>query len=170
MGPTSDLGPIDPQFRLADGSLAAGKAIIAAVDDAEERLQANPATFPLHAALLSEVTALMVQQARDAIARSEDQLQEALTSQPDRLADENGVLASALGEPLIGGPQSHAAIISADDAASFGLPVQSADPRDPQWQAIWRIWTKYVAIGPMDTISVYEGDNASQVFPLFAEE
>ena len=32
MGPTSDLGPIDPQFPLADGSLAAGKAIIAAVE------------------------------------------------------------------------------------------------------------------------------------------
>lgn len=28
MGPTSDLGPVDPQFLLSDGSLAAGKAII----------------------------------------------------------------------------------------------------------------------------------------------
>ena len=170
MGPTSDLGPIDPQVRLADGSLAAGKAIIAAVEDAEERLQANPETFPLHAALLSEVTALMVRQARDAIARSEDQLQEALASQPDRPVEDIGVLTSALREPLIGGPQSHAAIISATDAIGFGLPVQSVTPRDPHWQAIWRIWAKYVAIGSMDAISVYEGHNASQVFPLFAEE
>ena len=32
MGPTSDLGPVDPQFRLSDGTLASARAIIAAVD------------------------------------------------------------------------------------------------------------------------------------------
>lgn len=171
MGPTSDLGPIDPQFQLADGSLAAGKAIIAAVEDAEERIQANPATFPFHAALLSDVSALMVQQARDAIARSADQLGEALASQPGRSADDIRALTRDLREPLIEVPQSHSAIISARYAADLGLPVRRIDPRDPHWQAIWRIWTKYVAIGPMETISVYEGQNASQVFvpPVAAE-
>ncbi len=84
MGPTSDLGPIDPQFLLADGSLAAGKAIVAAVDAAEERINQNPDTLPLHAALLSDLSGLLVQQARDAIARAGDQLQEALASQPNR--------------------------------------------------------------------------------------
>ena len=32
MGPTSDLGPIDPQFRLPSGAFASGKATIAAVE------------------------------------------------------------------------------------------------------------------------------------------
>ena len=63
MGPTSDLGPIDPQFRLQSGVFASGKAIIAAVEDAERRIQANPETYPLHASLLNDITALLVQQA-----------------------------------------------------------------------------------------------------------
>ena len=42
MGPTSDLGPVDPQFQLSDGSLASASAIIAAVDRAEDRIQQSP--------------------------------------------------------------------------------------------------------------------------------
>ena len=162
MGPTSDLGPVDPQFPLPDGSLVAGKAIIAAVEDAEQRIQANPATYPLYASLLSDVTALMVQQARDGIARTGDQLREALASQPDRSDDDIRALASTLRAPLIGEPQSHGAIISAMDATRFGLPVENVDPGGDQWQAIWRIWTKYVALGPVGSVRVYEGQSASQ--------
>lgn len=78
-GPTSDLGPIDPQFMLPGGSsLAAAKAIIAAVEEAERRVQQNPQTCPLHASLLGDITALMVQQARDALERTDGQLREAL--------------------------------------------------------------------------------------------
>lgn len=56
MGPTSDLGPVDPQFQLSNGSLAAARAIIAAVDRAEKSIQQDPTTYPLHAALLSDRT------------------------------------------------------------------------------------------------------------------
>ena len=87
MGPTSDLGPIDPQFRLQSGAFASGKAIIAAVEDAEKRIQANPETYPLHAVLLNDITALVVQQAKDAIERTDDQLKEALACVKGR--DEN---------------------------------------------------------------------------------
>jgi hypothetical protein len=60
MGPTSDLGPVDPQFQLPDGSLAPAKDIIAAVDAATEKVQQAPDMYPIHAALLTDVTALMV--------------------------------------------------------------------------------------------------------------
>ncbi|MBA2357196.1 MAG: hypothetical protein H0V84_02070 [Actinobacteria bacterium] len=69
MGPASDLGPIDPQFQFPDGSLVAAKDMIAAVDDATKKVQAAPATYPIHAALLSDVSALMVQQARSELLR-----------------------------------------------------------------------------------------------------
>ena len=160
MGPTSDLGPVDPQFLSADGSLAAGKAIIAAVEDAERRVQANPETYALHAALLSDVTALMVQQARDEIARSGAQVREALASHPERPIEDINGLAQVLHAPLIDETSSHRATISARDAIDFGLPVEEVDPGGPQWQAIWRIWTKYVALGP---VRVYEGQTASQL-------
>ena len=44
MGPTSDLGPVDPQIPLRDGTWAPAKAIVAAVGDAEDRIRNNPAT------------------------------------------------------------------------------------------------------------------------------
>lgn len=34
MGPTSDLGPVDPQFQLGENDLVSAKAIIAAVEKA----------------------------------------------------------------------------------------------------------------------------------------
>ena len=166
MGPTSDLGPVDPQFRLPDGSLAAGKAIIAAVDEAERRIQTSPDTYPLHASLLSDVSGLLVQQARDALARASDQLREALACQPDRSNEDVQTLAYDLDAPLVGGPQSHSAIISADDANNLGLPITKADPFGSQWQAIWQLWTKYAALGalgPPGSIRIYEGQTASHV-------
>ena len=158
MGPTSDLDPVDPQFLLADGSLVAGKAIIAAVEDAERRIQANPETYPLHASLLTDITALMVQQARDALSRAGDQLKEALACVQER--DESGVdqLANLLQDPLIGKPQSHGTTISARDAAKLGLPVEEAKSGDPQWREIWRLWAKYRAL---NAARVYEGQTAS---------
>lgn len=160
MGPTSDLGPVDPQFLLPDGSLVAGKAIIAAVEDAEQRIQANPETYPLHASLLADITALMVQQARDALSRAGDQLKEALACVRERDESDVGKLADDLRGPLIGKPQSHGTTISAKDAATLGLPVEEASSGDPQWREIWRLWTKYKAL---NVARVYEGEIASIV-------
>lgn len=166
MGPTSDLGPIDPQFLLPGGSLAPGKAIIAAVDEAERRIQESPETYPLHASLLSDISALLVQQARNALARVSDQLREALACQPERSEEDVNRLADKLHDPLIGDPQSHEAIILADDASRLGLPVQKVNPAGNQWRAIWRLWTKYAALGalgPAGSVRVYEGQTASYV-------
>jgi hypothetical protein len=60
MGPGGDLGPVDPQFQLGSRSLASAKVIVAAVDEAEERITRNPDTFPLFAGLLADVNMLMV--------------------------------------------------------------------------------------------------------------
>ena len=162
MGPTSDLGPVDPQFQLANGSLAAGKAIIAAVEEAECRVQANPQTYPLHASLLSDITALMVQQARDALKRADGQLQEVLTCGPKRSEEEFKTLKDKLHGRLIGETQSHGAAISTQDAIDLGLPVEEANPAGLQWQAIWRMWTKYMVL---NAACVYEGQTASYVVP-----
>lgn len=161
MGPTSDLGPIDPQFRLPSGAFASGKAIIAAVEDAERRIQANPETYPLHASLLNDITALLVQQAKDAIARTGDQLREALACVEGRDENQITALASGLQEPLIKNPQSHGTAISARHANELGLPVDKASGSEAQWQSIWRMWAKYAAL---DAAAIYEGQTASQIF------
>ncbi len=162
MGPTSDLGPIDPQFRLSSGAFASGKAIIAAVEDAEQRIQANPETYPLHASLLNDITALLVQQAKDAIARTDDQLKEALACVEGRKEDQITELAKRLRKTLIENPQSHGTAISAYHAKELGLPVQQASGPEAQWKEIWCMWAKYAAL---NATAIYEGQTASQVFP-----
>jgi len=161
MGPASDLGPIDPQFPLPNGALVSAKQIIAAVDEASERVQQAPETYALHAALLTDVTALMVQQARAALARTDDLLAEALRTNPARTDEQVAELAKTLHEPLIEGPKSHGAIFGSEEATKAGLPVVNLDPRSEQWQIIWRLWAKYFALGQR----VYEGERASKIMP-----
>jgi len=159
MGPTSDLGPVDPQFQLADGrSLVAAKDIIAAVAAAEAAIATNPDTYPLHASLLSDVSGLMVQQARSAIDRSSDLVLEALKSSPDRTAKAAKAALAKLKDPLIDGPKNHAAVFGADDAIACGLPVTKLDPSSEQWQQIWRLYAKYFALGG----PIYEGRYSSR--------
>ena len=160
MGPTSDLGPIDPQFQLPSGAVVSGKAIIAAVEDAEQRIQASPDTYPLYASLLNDITALLVQQAKDAIARTDDLLKEALTCVEARDQEQIDKLGSRLRESLIKNPQSHGTTVSARYAKTLGLPVKEVSGADPQWQSIWRMWAKYASLNAQ---VVHEGQTASQI-------
>jgi Serine dehydrogenase proteinase len=159
MGPTSDLGPIDPQLPVeGSANLVSAKDILAALSAAETAVQENPETYPLHSALLSDVTALMIQQARSALARSEDLMHEALKSNPDRNEDEVAHMCSVLKEPLIDVPKSHGAILGEEDAEKLGLPITFADPRSDQWQIIWRLWMKYWS----NNHRIYEGSAVSK--------
>ena len=162
MGPSSDLGPIDPQFYL-NGDLVAAKDIIAAVDDAAERVQNAPDTYPLYASLLSNLTALIVQQARAALDRSEDSLLEALQSNPDRSSEEVRELRDRLKDSLITSPSTHGAIFGTKDALEAGLPIIEADLKSEQWQMIWRLWAKYYMLGLAAGAfaRIYEGRNSS---------
>jgi ClpP class serine protease len=164
MGPASDLGPIDPQFPL-DGAYVSAKDIIAAVDNATARVQEAPETYPLWASLLANVTALMVQQARSAIDRSSDLLNEALAANVDRSPDEVKELVESLRGTLIDEPHSHAAVFGADDALKAKLPVIKLGGSDDQWRALWRLWTRYAI---MRNVAVFEGGQASQVWSLDA--
>lgn len=162
MGPTSDLGPVDPQFQSpTDGGLYSAKDLIAAVDHAEESIAANPDSFPLHVSLLADVSAVMVQQARSALERSEDLVKEALRSQPDRDEADVGAVAAAVKEKLIDLPKDHGAVFDAGDAERAGLPVIKADPQSDQWRLIWLLWAKYFNLYSY----VAEGRYASQITP-----
>lgn len=101
MGPTSDLGPVDPQFQNPSGrGLYAAKDLIAAVENAQASIAANPDSYPLYVSLLADVSAVMVQQARSALARTQDLVREALRSNPDRDEKEVDALTAALQKPL----------------------------------------------------------------------
>lgn len=68
----------------------------------------------------------MVQQARDAFARADGQLREALACASGRTDSKVAELAEKLRPPLIEDTPSHSAIISPRDAIGFGLPVLEA--------------------------------------------
>jgi hypothetical protein len=162
MGPTSDLGPIDPQMRLtADSGLVAAKDIVAAVEDAVAKVQKAPSTFPVYASLLADVTAIKVQQAKAGLARTGKLLDLALRTNPDRRETQCRTLKRMLTAELVTKADYHAAIFGAAEAEKAGLPVIQADPQGAQWQLIWRLWAKYFVQGP--DLHAYEGERASNV-------
>ncbi len=162
MGPTSDLGPVDPQFQdpTRPDLLYSAKDLIAAVDAADAAIAANPESYPLHASLLADVTAIMVQQARSALERTDDLVREALSSHPGRSEDGVKRIAQALKSKLVDLPRNHGGVFSASDARAAGLPVEDADPAGEQWRIVWQLWTKYFQLLPA---AIYEGRLASQV-------
>jgi hypothetical protein len=160
MGPPSDLGPIDPQMQIPGKTgLVAAKDIIAAVDDAATKVQASPDTYPLYAALLGDVTGLLVQQGRSALGRSEDLLKLSLESCSSRTAAQVDALFGPLKTVLIDQAKTHASVFGAKEAIATGLPVKNLGPADPHWKMIWTLWTYYFHLN----VRVYESSRASQV-------
>lgn len=165
MAPSSDLGPIDPQFPV-NGSLVGAKQIEAAVNSAEKRVQEAPDTYPLYSGLLSDVNMLMVEQARSAMRRSYGLMEDALFCAHSDPADRTK-LAEALRGPLADDADTHTATIGPAAARDLGLPVEVADTSSYEWQVIWALWTRYFALGcfPAGRNAIYENEKASQFLP-----
>lgn len=163
MGPTSDLGPIDPQVLLPDRGFVSAKDMIAAVDKALEDVDKRPNTYPLHAAMLGGIDAPTVQFARSALSRTADLAKQAISSNPDRSEQDAAAMCETINEPLITSPHSHGALIGAHEATQAGLPTTELDPRSEQWRRIWNLWTQYFSLGPIHLLRVYEGERASQL-------
>ncbi|MGW5217358.1 SDH family Clp fold serine proteinase [Nocardia sp. NPDC004085] len=163
MGPTSDLGPIDPQILIPDRGFVSAKDIIAAVDRSLKEVAAQPDTYPLHAAMLGGIDATIVQFARSALNRTGDLARQAVSSHPDRRPADVTSLCKKINRPLISAPHSHGALIGAREAIRAGLPITELKPNDAQWQRIWALWTQYFVLGPIHKLMAYEGVKASQV-------
>lgn len=163
MGPTSDLGPIDPQIFLPDRGFVSAKDLIAAVDRAFKEVEKRPNTYPLHAAMLGGIDAPAVQFARSALSQTSDLAKQAISSNPDRSSTTVAAMCTSIKKPLITSPHSHGAVIGAAEAKAAGLPAIELDPTSEQWRRIWSLWTQYFAKGSIDQLRAYEGAKASQV-------
>jgi hypothetical protein len=163
MGPTSDLGPIDPQVFLPDRGFVSAKDLIASVDRAIEEVEKRPASYPLMTAMLAGIDVTAVEFARSALNRTGDMAQQAIASNPER--DESAVtdMMERINGPLIKEPSSHGAVIGAPEAKTFGLPVIELAHTDPHWREIWALWTRYFVLDQIAYLQVYEGVRASQV-------
>ncbi len=164
MGAASDLGPVDPQIQLRPNTpFVAAKDVISAVEEAAEKVQAAPAgsgTYALYSALLSDVTAVTLQQARSAVKRTGDIIREALSCNPDRKPDDVEALAIEVLSSLVDQPSSHAAAVGAKLALKIGLPVKEMRADDEQWQRVWTLAARYALLQQQ----VYESEQACQMF------
>lgn len=166
MGPTSDLGPIDPQVFVPDRGFVSAKDLIAAYDNAVNAAAAAPNTAHFQAALLGGIDATLVQFARSAYARTSDIARQAIESNGNLGTDQIENLCSSIQGPLIEEPKTHGAVVGAHEARNAGLQVELLKMQDDQWKLIQQLWTRYFAIGPMHTLIAYEGRTASQVHRL----
>ena len=166
MGPTSDLGPVDPQLQIPDTHYwVAAKDLLAAVDSALEQVHNQPHSYPLLASLLGDVNFLMYQQAQSAIEHADDLIKSAiLSSHPDYEEKELEMLVEKLSNSFITAPKVHGAMFGVKEAAAAGLPVSLPSSKE-QWETIWRLWTKYFHRCQQRNglTRIYENRTASQV-------
>lgn len=88
MGPTSDLGPIDPQVLVSERGYVSAKDLIEAVDSALDDVAKRADTYPLHAAMLAGIDSTAVQFARSALASTDELAKQAIGSNPDRTPED----------------------------------------------------------------------------------
>lgn len=165
MGPTSDLGPIDPQIVVPQHGYIGAKEVIAAVDNALEDASQRQHTAGLHAALLGagNITAATYQFAKSALTRTGDLAKQAVSSNPDRTATEVTKLCTKVEKHLITTPQMHSAVVGSIEARKVGLRITELEHHSQWWQDIWEIWIHYFAMGNLDDLMIYESEQASQV-------
>ena len=164
MGPTSDLGPVDPQLEISPQHWVAAKDLLTAVEGALEQVQLQPDASLLMASLLSDVNFIMYQQAKSAIERIDDLIKSALSSNPDRKETELEDEVKRLSKSFITAPKVHEAMFGTKEAADAGLPVLQPSSKE-QWETIWRLWTKYFHLRQLQEgwTRIYENRSASQV-------
>lgn len=92
-----------------------------------------------YASLLSDVTAILLQQAKSALERTGDLLKLALDSNPRRSPEEVENLSNALHSRLIGEAKTNAAAFGVHEVTAPGFPVTKLDPFDDQCRDIWRL-------------------------------
>ncbi|MDN6199337.1 SDH family Clp fold serine proteinase [Corynebacterium flavescens] len=163
MGPTSDLGPVDPQIYAGARGFVSAKDLIAAVKSVLKDVDEHPNTMQIHAAMLAGIDSTMVQFAQSAIDRTGDIVRQAIASNDKLGKGEVDKLCQNIQGPLIEAPKMHNAVVGYREAKEVGLPVSRLKSSDEQWKLIQGLWARYFAIGPANALCAYEGNKASQV-------
>lgn len=143
LGPTSDLGPVDPQMFLA-GRWIQAKNILRAVEQAEIAVRADGALAGLWAALLAEVSAIDAQEAKSALDRTAPMIRQVVGYRSDPpTPDQAETFVTALVEALQEQNHSHGHTLGAEELVEMNLPIVKLDPNSWEWECIWRLWTLY---------------------------
>ena len=143
MSNASALGPVDPQvFFPGRKSYIAAKDIVEIVEGLDQRIQDNPQSFELYASLLADIDMVVYQSAVAAIRRISELVPEVLKLRQTPPSQED---TTKIVEQLQS-PAHHSATISYSQAEHIGLPVSYLSSRSEEWDMLWRLHTRYVAI------------------------
>src|SRR6185312_469162 len=96
MGPTSDLGPIDPQLYLDERGFVSAKDVLQAHGRALALLAENPNAAPLVDTMIAGIDAITVETAQSALDRIEDIARQAIGANPRRSREEVDALLAAV--------------------------------------------------------------------------
>ena len=171
MSDSSELGPVDPQIYIRDGS---GKGywrpahsyvdgyatLILTIDSAESYEEGN--NTDAEQLLLSKCDPAMMDQCRQALRRSREMAESLLRR--GMLRDGNW---SEVGGVITDNNRwlsQHGAVIDSDDAQTMGLKVEYHEPDDPLWQAYWRLYCEQRLAVSSDVPKLFESDYASLPF------
>lgn len=164
MGFVSELGPIDPQITVTTaGGDPMRRPAQSFLDGLEEIIQQtgskplSPAYFPL----LDKLDPALIDFCKKAGKRSEN-LATALLKKYMLAGSPQKARAVARDLNNVKKYLSHGAVIDAERAEKLGLDIEYLPPKDPLWQAYWRLYCEMrIAIKNDETL--YEGEKASLI-------
>ena len=138
------------------------KDIVSIVEDiVEKRVKDDPRLLELYAHFMGDVVAIVYQQARSAIKRTEEFVPEvlALRQKPPSPKAVQELVENLHNQPM------HSTTIGPDKARKLGMPIEYMDSRSVEWDRLWRLHTDYVAkhVRPLP-INVIEGRRVSFTF------
>ena len=158
MGPTSELGPIDPQM-FRNGVFLPAHAHINSykktVDEINNRGKLLPADFPV----LSNVDIAFIEFCDQQIKRSKELAQQWLEPKLGKAAAEKVAHELSAGKYTV----SHGQPIDANEAAALGLTtVRKVPETDEVWRAYWELYVRseiYLRQG--QNYKVFESESSS---------
>ena len=146
MGPTSELGPIDPQVTIftAEGKPLnrPARSFLDGLDQIKQSVVDEGALNPAYYPLLSQLDPALLDYCQKAIGRSEQFAEKWLRR--GMLAN-NPEKASEIAKRLTDVEQyrSHGMVIDRDEAKSMGLNVVFLEDGEALWDKLWRLHLAY---------------------------
>ena len=168
MGFASELGPIDPQIYVPDsrGEVVSRPAhsFLQGLEDIKRAAREEGGLSEAYFPLLDRLDPALLDYCRHAIDRAEEFARKWLERyQCAGDLDRAAKIARELGD--VSRFHSHGAAIDAGDAITMGLNVEQLPPKDPLWQAIWRLYSEYhLALQQRGLRYIFEGRRASIVW------
>lgn len=136
MGDSSELGPLDPQIILNDGSMISGLSVRSTLDLIEQEIKDK--NIEVASILANKLNPLHIGEMNRTLEISKQYLKELLLNRMFKGKEANEVPLQEIIDKLATGYTHHSYIIDYDEAKKLNLNVKK--PQDDEWDLIWKIY------------------------------